>query len=104
MDSEIWKSYIEYLDDMVVEGFLKTINCSLQFLLTNTDVKQLQFPLFESRLELQVPDMVFVPALDFNINGGFFNIMEEILFDIYHQASLINRLASHYDQTHYQVY
>ncbi|XP_047143157.1 dynein beta chain, ciliary isoform X1 [Hydra vulgaris] len=101
-ESEIWKSYIEYLDDMVVEGFLKAVHCSLQFILTSTDAKLVQFPLFESRLELQAPDLIFVPPLDFNCKGCFFTIVEEILSDIYSQASLINRLASHYDQPNYQ--
>lgn len=98
-----WQNYIEFLDEMVVEGFFQCILCSLNFILTNTDSKLVQFPLFEARLELQAPEMVFVPSLNFNVPGGFYDIMEDILSDFYQQASLVNRLASHYDSGDYQV-
>lgn len=98
-----WQNYIEYLDEMVVEGFFQCVLCSLNFILTNTDAKQVQFPLFEARLELQAPEMLFIPSLNFNEPGGFYDIMEDILSDFYHQASLVNRLADHYDSGDYQV-
>ena len=102
-DSEKWKSYIEYLDEMVVEGFFQCINCSLNFLLNSTDPKLCSFPLFEARLELQAPDVVFVPSLEFNVHGGFYDMMDEILSDVYQQAGLIERLATHYDHNSYKV-
>lgn len=102
-DSEKWKLYIEYLDEMVVEGFFQCIHCSLNFLLNSTDPKLCNFPLFEARLELQAPDVVFVPSLEFNVHGGFYDMMEEILSDVYQQAGLIERLATHYDHNNYKV-
>lgn len=101
--SENWQHYIEYLDEMVVEGFFQCILCSLNYMLNSTDPKQVQYPLFEARLELQAPDMVFVPSLNFNVAGGFFDMVEEILADFYQQASLVSRLADHYDSSDYQV-
>jgi len=98
-----WQNYIEYLDEMVVEGFFQCILCSLNFVLTNTDSKQVQSPLFEARLELQAPEMLFIPSLNFNEPGGFYDLMEDILSDFYQQASLVNRLADHYDSGDYQV-
>lgn len=53
-DSEKWHMYVEYIDEMVVEGFVKTIYCCLNFLLDNTDPKNNVSPLFEASLELQV--------------------------------------------------
>ena len=103
IDTEIWKAYIEYLDEMVVEGFFQCIHCSLHYMLSSTDIKQVQCPLFEARLELQAPDMVFVPSLDLNVNGGFYDIIEDILLDVYQQSSLVKRLASHYEHPDYQV-
>ena len=52
--SDMWKAYIDYLDDMVVDGFFVCIHCSLYYLLENTDVRQMKAPLFVARLELQV--------------------------------------------------
>lgn len=101
--SENWQHYIEYLDEMVVEGFFQCVLCSLTYMLNSTDSKHVQYPLFEARLELQAPDMVFVPSLNFNVAGGFFDMVEEILADFYQQASLVRRLAEHYDSDDYQV-
>lgn len=101
VETDTWKAYIEYLDEMVVDGFFQCILCSLTYFLNSTDVKQCHFPLFEARLELQAPDMVFVPSLDFNSNGGFFDVIEDLLSDVYQQSVLVKRLAYHYDHENY---
>ncbi|XP_066917361.1 dynein beta chain, ciliary-like [Clytia hemisphaerica] len=101
MSSSTWQNYIEYVDEMVVEGFFQCILCSLNFMLTNTDSKLVSSPLFEARLELQTPEMVFVPSLSFNVPGGLYDMMEDILSDFYQQATLVNRLAGHYDSNDY---
>ena len=54
--TDVWKAYVDYLDEMVVDGFFNTINCSLKFLLSNTDSKPDVLPLFVAYLELQVCD------------------------------------------------
>lgn len=94
-ESDIWKSYIEYLDEMVVEGFFQCIICSLNYLVSNTDAKDNLFPLFEVRLELQAPDMVFIPSLDVGEEGGFYATIVEVLQDVYQQAGLVERIAAH---------
>ena len=88
---------------MVVDGFFSTVNCSLQHLLDNTDPKNNPVPLFEAHLELQVPDMVFIPSLDGGIADGFYDLVDGLVGDIYKQSSLIPRLAQHSGQEHYQV-
>lgn len=98
---DIWKSYIEYLDEMVVDGFFKCVNCSLNYFVNSTDPKMVSFPLFEARLELQAPDMVFIPSLDNGVSGGFFEIIENILNDVYNQSGLVERIASH-KGSHYE--
>lgn len=50
----MWKAYVDYLDDMVVDGFFNCIQCSLNYMLENTDTRTCNSPLFEARLELQV--------------------------------------------------
>ncbi|XP_071954573.1 dynein beta chain, ciliary-like [Antedon mediterranea] len=100
--SDIWKAYVDFLDDMVVDGFFNCIHCSLNFLLENTNTKSLA-PLFEARLELQVPDMVFQPSLDYGIADGFYDLVEMLVSDIYKMASLVKRLAEHSGSEHYQT-
>jgi len=53
--SDKWQAYVDYIDEITVDGFFNIIHCSLQYLLENTDPAQPnQDVLFESKLELQV--------------------------------------------------
>ena len=61
----MWKHYIEYLDETVLDGFFNCIHCSLQYLMENTDKENHEFPpLLECKLELQAPDMTFDPSIE----------------------------------------
>ena len=53
-DTDIWRAYVDYIDEIVVDRFFNTIQCSLRFLLTNTEPNPGIEPLFEATLELQV--------------------------------------------------
>ncbi|WAR03796.1 DYHC-like protein [Mya arenaria] len=100
--SDIWKAYVDYVDEMVVDGFFNTIHCSLKFLLDNTDAKNNPDDLFKALLELQAPEMIFQPSLEFGVPDGFYDLVDGLVGDIYKQASLIKRLAAHSGQDHYQ--
>ncbi|XP_071797739.1 dynein beta chain, ciliary isoform X1 [Asterias amurensis] len=100
--TDTWKAYIDYVDDMLVDGFFACINCSMTYMLENTDTKCMS-PLFEAKLELQVPDMVFMPSLDYGIADGFYDLVEMLISDIYKMASLVKRLAEHNGSEHYQT-
>ena len=102
-DTDTWKAYVDYVDEMLVEGFFYNIHCSLNFLLENTETKATPDPIFQAQLELQVPDMVFTPSLDFGVADGFYDLVDGLVGDIYKQASLVPRLAKHSGQEHYQV-
>lgn len=46
---------MEYLDDIVLDGFFNCIHCSLQYLLDNTNKEKTDMPpLMEAKFELQV--------------------------------------------------
>jgi len=49
----MWMAYVDYVDEMVVDGFFTTIQCSLKFLLDNTSPRPEPAALFEAVLELQ---------------------------------------------------
>ena len=55
-------------------------------------------------LELQAPEMVFIPSLDFNVPDGFYDLVDGLVGDIYKQASLIKRLAAHSGQVYIYIY
>lgn len=102
-NTDIWRAYVDYLDEMVLDGFFNCIHCSLSFLLENTDPKNNSSPLFEAKLELQQPDMVFIPSLSFGVPEGFYEEVESIVNNMYKMASLVKRLAIRNDSEHYQV-
>ncbi|NXD86338.1 DYH9 protein, partial [Halcyon senegalensis] len=100
--SDIWKAYVDYLDEMVLDGFFTAIECSLKYLLENTDPKAGLAPLFEVQLDLVIPDLVFHPSLDPGTNDGFYDMVESLLNDIYRISSLVPRLSEHSGFLHYQ--
>lgn len=51
----MWQHYLDYLDDIMVDGLFNCIHCSLHYLLGNTDkTAGSMVPLLEVKLELQV--------------------------------------------------
>ncbi|XP_033374700.1 dynein heavy chain 9, axonemal [Parus major] len=101
--SDAWKVYLDYVDEIVLDGFFTAIECSLKYLLENTDPKAGLTPLFEVQLDLVIPDLVFHPPLDPGANDGFCDKVESLLQGIYHISSLVPRLATHSGFCHYQA-
>uniref|UniRef100_A0A4W6G5D9 Dynein axonemal heavy chain 17 n=1 Tax=Lates calcarifer TaxID=8187 RepID=A0A4W6G5D9_LATCA len=106
--SEEWKAYVEYVDDMIIDGFFNSIECSLKFFLENTgemfvDKQAGVAPLFEAQLDLKVPDMVFTPSLEFGAGDSFFELVESLINDVFRVSSLVPRLAQHSPFPHYQT-
>lgn len=102
-DTDMWRHYIEYIDDIILDGLFNCVHCSLQYFLDNTvQDKGNMPPLLEAKLELQAPEMVFEPSLDPNATAGFINHVEELLEDVFKFASLIPRVATHREAENYQ--
>uniref|UniRef100_A0A803YDF7 Dynein axonemal heavy chain 9 n=1 Tax=Meleagris gallopavo TaxID=9103 RepID=A0A803YDF7_MELGA len=100
--SDVWKAYVDYVDEIILDGFFTAIECSLKYLLDNTDPKAGLAPLFEVQLDLVIPDLIFRPSLDPGTNDGFYDMVESLLNDIYRISSLVPRLAGHSGFPHYQ--
>lgn len=101
--SEEWKQYVEYIDEMITEGFFTAIHCSMSYLLDNTDPGHPVAPLFESHLELQTPDLVFAPSLQYETRNSLYNIIDDLLRDIFSMAAYIPRVAEHVGHENYQM-
>ncbi|NXO51687.1 DYH9 protein, partial [Aramus guarauna] len=101
--SDIWKAYVDYVDEIVLDGFFTAIECSLKYLLENTDPKAGLAPLFEVQLDLVIPDLIFRPSLEPGTNDGFYDMVESLLNDVYRISSLVPRLAEHSGFPHYQA-
>lgn len=95
-DSEIWQNYLNYLDGIVVNGIFNCVQCSLHYLLQNLDKDKSDLPaLLEIKLELQAPEVIFQPSLDPDASNSFCHLIEELLDDMFHVASLVHRVAIH---------
>ena len=76
--ADTWKAYLEYIDELVIEGLLKTMAASIGYLLDETDPSLTQGILFEVKLELSEPDVIYVPPLDKQIVGNFYDKIGKI--------------------------
>ncbi|NXA80882.1 DYH9 protein, partial [Thryothorus ludovicianus] len=101
--SAAWKVYLDYVDEIVLDGFFTAIESSLKYLLENTDPQAGLAPLFEVQLDLVVPDLVFHPPLDPGAKDGFCDRVESLLQGIFGMSSLVPRLATHRGLCQYQA-
>ncbi|XP_015211854.2 dynein axonemal heavy chain 17 [Lepisosteus oculatus] len=92
-DTPVWKAYVEYTDNMVLDGFFKVIHVSMQFLSNNMYAEVSAGPLFEVRFELEDCDTVFYPSLAYGISDGFYDLVESLINDVYKAAQLVPRLS-----------
>ena len=52
--TDAWKAYVEYIDEMLTDGFYAIVQCDLDFFRQETDRKTIRDALFQILLELQV--------------------------------------------------
>jgi dynein heavy chain len=75
MNEEVWPDYILFCDDIVHKNLLHTVGVSIAYLADNMDPAN-NFPaLFESRLELEIPNLIFIPSLDPNDSNSFNHLL-----------------------------
>jgi len=60
-----WRAYVDFVNNIVIEGFVSSIAVSLQYLCEILDpliiAKQEMLPLFDVRIQLQEPEIEFEP-------------------------------------------
>ena len=76
---------------------------SIGYLLDETDHNLTQGVLFEVKLELSEPDVIFVPPLDKSICNNFYDKMLDYISYIFNGCSLIPRIAKHLDKEYRYV-
>lgn len=94
--------YLEHLDKIVLDGLFNCVQCSLRYVLRNTDRDRPDIlQLLEAKLELQIPDMVFNPSLEHDEPGSFMLLIEELVDGMFQFASLVPRVATHKEAKNY---
>ncbi|CAH0405196.1 unnamed protein product [Chilo suppressalis] len=99
-DSEIWRNYVSFIDNLMEESLFKCIACSLGYIAEHMNPKNNLAPLFQAQLELLEPDMVFFPSLDPNNEKGFTALIIGIIDDILMMSRLINRIDTNKTETY----
>ena len=69
-----WRAYVEYVNDIVMDGYCNAILTSVNYLFTQIDpdtmAKNETAPLLEVNLELETPDIVWKPEIGQDSGGG----------------------------------
>ncbi|XP_023241616.1 dynein beta chain, ciliary-like, partial [Centruroides sculpturatus] len=102
-NSEQWKDYVEYIDQIVINGLFNVIKCSLSYLIENTDEHSVQAPFFEIFMELNGQEITFTPATDKSVFGNFLSIFYDLTVDIFNLAKNIPRITMKKDKKDYEA-
>ncbi|XP_076154706.1 dynein axonemal heavy chain 17-like isoform X2 [Alosa pseudoharengus] len=92
-NSQSWKEYIDYIDNMILHGFFNVVHVSLEFLSDNMHAEFCKYPLFEVRFELDDDDTYFHPSLGYGAANGFYDVVESLIEDVYGCAELVSRVS-----------
>uniref|UniRef100_H0XMD8 Dynein axonemal heavy chain 17 n=1 Tax=Otolemur garnettii TaxID=30611 RepID=H0XMD8_OTOGA len=89
-----WKGYVNYIDNMVLEGFDQFVRKSLSYLTDNMVLDVSYKPTVPANQRLtQIVGLTFNPSLEVGSERGFLALIEGLVNDIYNVARLIPRLA-----------
>ncbi|KAL4716849.1 hypothetical protein ACJJTC_012660 [Scirpophaga incertulas] len=99
-DSDIWRNYVSFIDNLMAESLFKCVACSLGYISEHMNPKNSLSPLFEAKLELLEPDMVFSPSLDPNDEKGFMEMIKGIISDILMMSKLIVRIDENKEKSY----
>ncbi|CAL1157532.1 unnamed protein product, partial [Cladocopium goreaui] len=96
-----WKAYVDFVNNVVIEGFVSTIAVSLQYLCEILDpliiARHEMLPLFDVKIELQGTEIVFDPPFEDEDNPSRTTLRSTIdswLKDFFAMATVMVRLDS----------
>uniref|UniRef100_A0A8C4NHX8 Dynein heavy chain linker domain-containing protein n=2 Tax=Eptatretus burgeri TaxID=7764 RepID=A0A8C4NHX8_EPTBU len=95
--------YVRHIDELVADGIFAAIECSLRFLLNNTDPVMCTQPFLELTLELEPPLLVFKPSLEPDDKSSLMALVDGLICDVFSISTLIPRLDKNCEHCHYQV-
>lgn len=99
----MWTDYVDFVDNIVFENLLLTVGVSMGYIAEQMEPANHYAPLFESRLELLEPDLIFVPSLDPIDPNGFNNLLIVLIDDILKMASLVPSLKNDKKDCYMQI-
>lgn len=101
-DENDWFKYLDFIDEKIIRGFETCIKHSLDYLYENMEMSNNQVPLFQAKLLLELPRMIFSPSLDPSTGDVCFQrLIQSIINDIFQIASLMKRVAHNHTSEDY---
>ena len=93
--TEAWKQYLIFVDQMVTEGFVSAIRNSLSYLAENMDrIKANEAaPFLEARIELENENLLFTPEMTEDADNSLGQILHDIVENILNSSALVGRVA-----------
>jgi dynein heavy chain len=90
-----WVAYLNYVDQMVKDGFITAIRGSLNYLLDSMGRTQSTDlgPFLDAKLELENDALMFTPDMSEESEVSLFQIIKDILESIYTTSTLLNRIS-----------
>ncbi|XP_060488660.2 dynein axonemal heavy chain 11 [Panthera onca] len=99
---DTWKIYVEFIDDIVVEGFFQAIMHDLDFFLMNMEKQLKPVPFFQAQMILTPPEILFKPSLEREAGDGFYDLVEGVLCSSFRMSAQMKRVAAHLEIADYQ--
>ncbi|XP_037911922.1 dynein beta chain, ciliary-like [Hermetia illucens] len=97
-DRLLWRDYEVYVDEIVGNELIKAIMNSIKYLKFEMENRfDYDAPIFEVKMELQEPAVVYIPNIDPQSNDGFLALIENIIKDMYNMSDMIPRVAQAFD-------
>eukprot|EP00741_Cyanophora_paradoxa_P005992 tig00000955_g5810.t1 len=95
--AQAWKVYVDYVNDVVVQGIAATLIASLKYLGNQCDpawiVKTEASPLLEVKLELEGKEVIYQPELGLTAKkDGVRDLLSRWISDFFNIATLVKRL------------
>ena len=92
-----WRAYVDFCNNIVVEGMAKIVKVSLKYLTQQLSFKTIAskelLPMLEIELQLRQNNVAFYPELGSNADGsGVRDIINAWVDSFYHVATIMNRL------------
>jgi dynein heavy chain len=104
--SKIWETYVDYIDNLVLDGLFNVVFKSQSYLLDHMDsADAATTPLMHGTLELQAPDCLFRPGIadtDATFGPMLMDWVMDLVSDFFRVGELIPRLARHQGKDNYR--
>lgn len=89
----LFDAYEVYVDGIIGKHLMDAVMTSILYILNEIDNRlEHNTPLFEVKLELQEPYLIFIPSLDLSHPAGFITMLEELIMCIYSMVDMIYRI------------